>query len=44
MNKWVERIGWKNFFKKTGLPFTRFHIDDWGRTRHTLNTSTHIRF
>ena len=44
MNEWVERIGWKNFFKKTGLPFTRFHIDDWGRTRHTLNTSTHIRF
>jgi sulfite reductase beta subunit len=26
---WIDRIGWPAFFEKTGLPFTKYHIDDW---------------
>jgi dissimilatory sulfite reductase beta subunit len=44
MSDWIERIGWPQFFEKTGLPFTKFHIDDWIGARSTLNASTHIRF
>ncbi|MGE5027024.1 MAG: dissimilatory-type sulfite reductase subunit beta, partial [Betaproteobacteria bacterium] len=44
MSDWVERIGWARFFEKTGLPFTKYHIDDWRGSRVTLNASTHIRF
>ena len=41
---WIDRIGWPRFFEKTGLPFTKFHIDDWRGSRSTLNASAHIRF
>lgn len=41
---WVERIGWPRFFEKTGLPFTKYLIDDWRGSRASLNASTHIRF
>jgi sulfite reductase beta subunit len=44
MSDWVDRIGWPQFFEKTGLPFTKYHIDDWRGARSTLNASTHIRF
>jgi sulfite reductase beta subunit len=44
ISDWIERIGWPQFFEKTGLPFTKFHIDDWRGSRSTLNASTHIRF
>ncbi|MCN4143547.1 MAG: dissimilatory-type sulfite reductase subunit beta [Thiohalomonas sp.] len=44
MNDWIERIGWFGFFEKTGLPFTKFHIDDWRGARNSLNASTHIHF
>jgi len=44
MSDWIDRIGWPQFFEKTGLPFTKFHIDDWIGSRSTLNASTHIRF
>ncbi|MEE8289415.1 MAG: dissimilatory-type sulfite reductase subunit beta [Nitrosomonadaceae bacterium] len=44
MNDWIERIGWPQFFELTGLPFTKFHVDNWRGARHTLNASTHIRF
>jgi len=44
MADWIDRIGWPQFFEKTGLPFTKFHIDDWIGSRSTLNASTHIRF
>lgn len=43
VGEWIERIGWKSFFKKTGLPFTKYHISDWKGTRHQLNSSAHIR-
>ncbi len=44
MSDWIDRIGWPQFFEKTDLPFTKFHIDDWRGSRSTLNASTHIRF
>ncbi len=44
INEWVERIGWPRFFEVTGLPFTKYHIDNWRGARANLNSSTHIRF
>ncbi len=44
LSDWVERIGWPRFFEKTGLPFTKYLIDDWRGSRSNLNASTHIRF
>ncbi len=44
MADWIDRIGWPRFFEKTGLPFTKYHIDDWRGHRATLNASNHIRF
>jgi sulfite reductase beta subunit len=41
---WIDRIGWPRFFEKTGLPFTKYLIDDWRGSRSNLNASTHIRF
>ena len=43
LSDWVERIGWPRF-EKTGLPFTKYLIDDWRRARVNLNASAHIRF
>ena len=43
MNDWIERIGWPRFFEQTGLPFTKYHIDNWrGGPCVSLNASTHI--
>ena len=33
-----------SFFEATGLPFTKFHIDNWRGSRNSLNASSHIRF
>jgi sulfite reductase beta subunit len=44
MIDWIDRIGWPRFFEKTGLPFTKYHIDDWRGSRVNLNASNHIRF
>ena len=44
INDWIERIGWPRFFEKTGLPFTKYHIDNWRGARNSLNASTHIHF
>ncbi|HNA31170.1 MAG TPA: dissimilatory-type sulfite reductase subunit beta, partial [Thiobacillaceae bacterium] len=41
---WIDRIGWPAFFEKTGLPFTKYHIDNWRGGRNSLNASAHIRF
>jgi sulfite reductase beta subunit len=43
INDWIERIGWPRFFELTGLPFTKFHIDDWRGAQKSLNASTHVR-
>jgi sulfite reductase beta subunit len=44
INEWIERIGWPRFFEQVELPFTKYHIDNWRGARHSLNSSTHIRF
>ncbi|OIP08311.1 MAG: sulfite reductase, dissimilatory-type beta subunit [Betaproteobacteria bacterium CG2_30_68_42] len=44
LSDWVERIGWPRFFEKTGLPFTKYLIDDWRGARANLNASAHVRF
>jgi len=44
MGEWIDRIGWPRFFELTGLPFTKFHIDDWKNARSSLNTSAQVRF
>lgn len=44
VGEWAERIGWPRFFEKTGLPFTKYHIDNWRGGRGNLNASAHIRF
>ena len=44
ISDWVERIDGQDFFEFTGLPFTKFHINNWKGARNSLNASTHIRF
>ncbi|GAB4361319.1 MAG: dissimilatory-type sulfite reductase subunit beta [Gammaproteobacteria bacterium] len=44
MNEWIDRIGWPRFFELTGLPFTKYHIDDWRGSRASLNASAQVRF
>jgi sulfite reductase beta subunit len=42
--EWIDRIGWPKFFELTGIPFTRYHIDDFKHAGTTYARSTHIRF
>lgn len=42
MNEWIDRIGWPRFFEVTGLPFTKYHIEDWRGGRNALNASSHV--
>jgi sulfite reductase beta subunit len=44
MGEWIERIGWPRFFELTGLPFTKYHIDNWRGGRSNLNASAQVRF
>jgi sulfite reductase beta subunit len=44
MGEWIERIGWPRFFELTGLPFTKYHLDNWRGGRVNLNTSAHLHF
>jgi sulfite reductase beta subunit len=44
MGEWIERIGWPRFFEMTGIPFTRYHIDDFKNAGQSFARSTHIRF
>ncbi|MGA2192946.1 MAG: dissimilatory-type sulfite reductase subunit beta [Nitrospirota bacterium] len=44
VGEWINRIGWAKFFEKTGLEFTKYHIDDYTLSSSTFNTSTHIKF
>jgi len=43
MGEWIERIGWPQFFKLTGIEFTKYHIDDFTHAGETFNRSTHLR-
>jgi sulfite reductase beta subunit len=44
MGEWIDRIGWPRFFEVTGLPFTRYHLDDFKHAGLTYARSTHIRY
>jgi sulfite reductase beta subunit len=44
LGEWVARIGWPRFFELTGIPFTRYHIDDFRYAALTYARSTHLRF
>jgi sulfite reductase beta subunit len=44
MGEWIDRIGWPKFFELTGIPFTRYHIDDFKHAGTTYARSTHLRF
>ena len=34
---------WPRFFELTGIPFTRYHIDDFQHAGLTYTRSTHLR-
>jgi sulfite reductase beta subunit len=44
MGEWIERIGWPRFFELTGIPFTRYHLDDFKHAGTTYARSAHLRF
>ncbi len=44
MGEWIDRIGWNRFFQKTGLAFTKHHLDTWTGARKTMNMSAHVHF
>ncbi len=44
VGEWINRIGWQKFFEKTGLEFTKYHIDDYTLASSTYNSSTHVKF
>jgi sulfite reductase beta subunit len=43
MGEWIERIGWPRFFQKTGIPFTKQHIDDYRHSDLTWKRSLHFK-
>ena len=43
MGEWIERIGWPRFFKKTGIEFSKFHIDDFSHAGETYQRSFHFK-
>ncbi len=44
VGEWIDRIGWPRFFELTGLPFTKYHVDNYRGARATLNASAQLRF
>jgi sulfite reductase beta subunit len=43
MGEWIERIGWPRFFKLSGIPFTRDHIDDFTHAGETYKRSAQLK-
>jgi dissimilatory sulfite reductase beta subunit len=43
MGEWIERIGWPRFFRLTGIPFTKQHIDDFRHAETTFRRSVHLK-
>jgi len=43
MGEWIERIGWPRFFRLTGIPFTKQHIDDFRHAETTFKRSVHLK-
>jgi sulfite reductase beta subunit len=44
MGEWIDRVGWENFFKLTGIEFTEHHIDDFTHAVDTYRTTTQFRW
>jgi sulfite reductase beta subunit len=44
MGEWIDRIGWPRFFEKSGIPFTKQHIDDFRHAGLSYKKSMHLRF
>jgi sulfite reductase beta subunit len=44
IGEWVDRIGWGNFFQKTGIEFQKEHIDDFKYAGLSFKRSTHITY
>jgi len=44
LGEWIDRIGWPRFFELTGIPFSRYHIDDFKHAGLSYARSAHIRF
>jgi len=43
LSEWVERIGWPRFFEVTGLPFTKYHIDDFTHAGESFKRSAQLK-
>jgi sulfite reductase beta subunit len=43
MGEFIDRIGWPQFFKLTGIEFTKDHIDDYKHGGTTYNTTAQLR-
>jgi sulfite reductase beta subunit len=43
VGEWIDRIGWPKFFEKTGIPFTKQHIDDFRHAELTWQRSMHFK-
>jgi sulfite reductase beta subunit len=43
MGEWIERIGWPRFFNLTGIPFTKYHIDDFTHAGESFKRSAQLR-
>jgi sulfite reductase beta subunit len=44
VGEWIERIGWEEFFKLTGIEFTFQHIDDFTFARETFRMSAAFKY
>lgn len=44
IGEWIDRIGWPNFFKKTGIKFQKEHIDDFKHAGLTFKRSAHLTY
>ena len=44
IGEWIERIGWEAFFKRTEIPFTEAHIDDFTHAIDTYRTTTQFKW
>ena len=44
LGEWIERIGWEAFFKRTEIPFTEQHIDDFTHAVETYRTTTQFKW
>jgi len=43
MGEFINRIGWPNFFKLTGIEFTKDHIDDYKYAQLSYKHSAQLR-